>query len=428
MEPASWKTHAAGSLAKRNHMLVEQRLGAGMPPRAQSTSILDPLAYSARGKSSHHHVFDEDDSHAIAKIISPSAPGGEISTSRFRDQDSALSPTSLRVMPPQRVQPSRVIGRSLLQQREYESNMPSQYRLPPRVDAGSSQAMELDDWLSSQVMEQDDSLRQQPFLTEASRKINAAASARHVPLPLPNRAPSASASGYQERDVAPADSALGSEPAEPKTSAAHDTAKSGNNLLRIPSINPYIPANPAKSKASSAELVFEDTESDDDAAQSGTPIAPELTAEEKLNLDVLRQQFDHLLEAVKSKKLTGAVKISHGMNALRLALRLHASHAHVDTVLDDLQTVFYKLAWDYHSLFFESETFQTLVDVFTDGRSKVCSKLALQAFLVFFERDVRVNGGAVRAELFDSLHNIIAACLANEDDVFQLEWGLWFVS
>lgn len=419
MDAASWKSYAAGTFAKRNLMLSEQRMGAGMPPRAQSTSILDPSAYSARGNASSLHVFDDEDVYERAKIVSPAfpqpssfsprddpaevqMPWNEGGRSSLRDRESALSPMPLKAMPPQRVQPSRVHGTTLHKQ-EHHPNMQLLHHLPPRVVARSSQVLE-------------------PYDQPPSYP-NTASFAHHAPQILTAQASSAyaseSASEYPEHDTT-ADSPDNASP-------ANEVVNSSNVMVRIPTINPYIP-NPVKMKSPNVDLVFDDSESEDDVEKSRVSKSPELSAEEKLNIDVLRQQFDHLVEAVKSKKLTGAVKIAHGMNALRLALHLHATHAQVDNALSDLQAVLYKLAWDYHSLFFEAETFRTLVDVFIDGRSILCSKLALQVLLVFFERDVRINGGAVRSEFFDGLSDVIASCLQSEDAEFQLEWGLWFVS
>ena len=216
-------------------------------------------------------------------------------------------------------------------------------------------------------------------------------------------------------------------------STAHSSpeiALSGNQVpLRVPSINPFIPSLPVKLKTPKVDLVIEDSDdSSADAEKIHADDTPELTVEEKLDLLVLQEQLGHLLEAVKSKKLGGSVKISHGMNALRLGVHLNANRAHVDGAFLDLQTALYKLAWDYNQLFFESEPFGTLVDVANDGRCLEGSKIALQVLLVLFERDARVNGGTVREQLFGSLHDLIVACLSSEDDEFKLGWGLWFAS
>jgi hypothetical protein len=207
------------------------------------------------------------------------------------------------------------------------------------------------------------------------------------------------------------------------------TGDSGQRLPpRVPLKNPFIPSELVKVKTPRVELVLEDSGESENDADKTSNSNPELTAEEKLDLEVLQEQFGHLLEAVKSKKLTGAVKISHGMNALRLAVHLNSNRAHIETALTQLQTALYKLAWDYCLLFFETEPFDALVQVSADGRCLQCSKIALQVLLVLFERDARVNGGAVREELFDNLREVIGACLSSDDDEFKLGWGLWFVS
>jgi hypothetical protein len=213
------------------------------------------------------------------------------------------------------------------------------------------------------------------------------------------------------------------------SSSATEFMHSGHLLPRVPSINPFIPVDPVKIKTPMVPLLLDDSDiGDDDLDKPRSPAKRELTAVEKMELEVLEEQLGHLLEAVKSRKLSGAVKIKHGVNALRLAVHLHNNNGHIDTALSDLQTILYKMAWDYHSLFFEAELFKTLLDISVANRCKDGSKLALQLLLVVFERDARVSGGAVRQELFDDLFNVIADCLSNENDDFQLGWGLWFLS
>ncbi len=198
-------------------------------------------------------------------------------------------------------------------------------------------------------------------------------------------------------------------------------------LMRVPTTNPFIPPEPVKVRTPKVELVVEDSEESANDADNDDVAGPELTEEEKLDLDVLHQQFSHLIEAVKSKKLSGAVKVSHAINALRLAAHLSSSGADLGDALTDLLSAMYKLAWDYTAICLESEPFGTLVDVALDKRCSECSKVALQVLLVLFERDARVSGGCVRGELFDALYDVIAASLMDEDD-FVVEWGLWFVS
>jgi hypothetical protein len=197
--------------------------------------------------------------------------------------------------------------------------------------------------------------------------------------------------------------------------------------MRVPAVNPFIPSEPVKVRTPRVELVVEDSDDNANEADNEVVASPELTEEEKMDLDVLHQQFSHLIEAVKSKKLTGAVKVSHAINALRLAAHLSSSGADLGESLADLLTSLYKLAWDYTGICLESEPFGTLVDVALDNRSSECSKVALQVLLVLFERDARVSGGSVRVELFDPLYDVIAASLTDEDD-FVVDWGLWFVS
>jgi len=213
------------------------------------------------------------------------------------------------------------------------------------------------------------------------------------------------------------------------SSSATEFMYSGLLLPRVPSINPFIPPDPVKIKTPMVPLILDDSDSGDDVMEKHRSAAKaQLTAVEKMELEVLEEQLQHLLEAIQSKKLSGAVKIKHGVNALRLAVHLHSNSGRIDTALAVLQTVLYKLAWDYHSLFFEAELFKTLLDVSTASRCTDGSKLALQLLLVIFERDARVSGGAVRQELFDDLRHVIADCLVSENDEFQLGWGLWFLS
>jgi hypothetical protein len=289
------------------------------------------------------------------------------------------------------------------QQQQHESISHSSHHLPPRIASSSSRKHEQD--------------------MRPSRSINAAAAVRHVPLMLSRaRSPSASASDYSEHESASADGPIYSSPANQFI----NTGKM--SLLQIPTTNPYIPSKAVRVKRPSVNMVFDDSDSEDGNHKPRVSKPPELTAQEKRSLEVHRQQFDHLVEAVKSKKLAGAVKISHGLNALRLARDLQSTHAQVDNALADLQLVLNKLAWDYHSLFLEAETFNILLDICIDSRSTLYSKSALQVLLVVFERDVRVNGGSIRADFFDALQGVIDSCLQCEDGEFQLEWGLWFVS
>jgi hypothetical protein len=369
-------------------MLSLQRSGTGLPPRVNSTAILDTSAYShssvASTQNSHIEDLDLQNARTVSPIVSRDlnlpprieqetlqTAFNESHASRFEHQEGVTSPTPFKALPPQRVQPSRV-HRGMVK-REEQGPKPSQS-------------------LSS-VLE----------------------------------------TALRAHSAAPSPPKIEDQQSSHLFSTTHSTpviALSGNEVpQRVPSINPFIPSLPVKVKTPRVDLVIEDSDdSSADAEKIHVDDTPELTVEEKLDLLVLQEQLGHLLEAVKSKKLGGSVKISHGMNALRLGVHLNANRAHVDGAFLDLQTALYKLAWDYNQLFFESEPFGTLVDVANDGRCLEGSKIALQVLLVLFERDARVNGGTVREQLFGSLHDLIVACLSSEDDEFKLGWGLWFAS
>lgn len=386
IQSASWKSHAAGTLAKRNQMLSLQRSGTGLPPRVNSTAKLDTSAYSNRSVSQSSHIQDVDSENA--HIVSPSfsrdlsflprieqetlqTAFNESHASRFGHHEGAASPTPFKALPPQRVQPSRV-HRSMVKHDE-----------------------------------------QGPKTSQSLSSVLETALRAHSAAPSPPKIEDQESSYL--------------------FSTTHSTPEiviSTNQVpQRVPTINPFIPSVTAKPKIPRVDLVIEDSDdSSADAEKTYVDDGPELTAEEKLDLQVLQEQLGHLLEAVKSKKLSGSVKVSHGMNALRLGVHLNANRTHVDGALLDLQTALYKLAWDYNQLFFESEPFGTLIDVANDGRCLEGSKIALQVLLVLFERDARVNGGSVREQFFGSLHDLIVACLNSEDDEFKLGWGLWFAS
>jgi hypothetical protein len=384
---ASWKSHAAGTLAKRNQMLSLQRSGTGLPPRANSTAIFDTAAYSHRSVSSSQSSHIEDVDFENAHIVSPSVSRdlnlpprieqetlqtafNESHASRFGHQEGATSPTPFKALPPQRVQPSRA-HRSMVKHEE-----------------------------------------QGPKPSQSLSSVLETALRAHSAAPSPPK--------IEDQESSYVFSTTHSTP---------EIVLSSIVPQRVPSINPFIPSVPVKLKTPRVDLVIEDSDdSSADAEKTHVDDSPELTAEEKLDLQVLQEQLGHLLEAVKSKKLSGSVKVSHGMNALRLGVHLNANRENVDGALLDLQTALYKLAWDYNQLFFESEPFGTLIDVANDGRCLEGSKIALQVLLVLFERDARVNGGTVREQLFDSLHDLIVACLTSEDDEFKLGWGLWFAS
>jgi hypothetical protein len=400
-ESVAWKHHAAGSLAKRNQMLSLQRIGTGLPPKVQPTAIFDASVYSVRpGVSSFRNTVSEDLSFETAKIVSPALSEPPNLSARFKPEtlqmafneshasrpgypDAAVNigaahPSPLQAMPPQRVPPSR-IQKSVIKH-EVPDHKPS---------------------LSSLL---------------------------HMSSPSSPVAPSSLLAPFQNATPPNIEEHEYALSRNTHTGSA-GTVDSGQRLPpRVPLNNPFIPSEPVKVKTARVELVLEDSSESENDADKPSNSNPELTAEEKLDLEVLQEQFGHLLEAVKSKKLTGAVKISHGMNALRLAVHLNSNRAHIETALTQLQTALYKLAWDYCLLFFETEPFDTLVQVSADGRCLHCSKIALQVLLVLFERDARVNGGAVREELFDNLHDLIGACLSSDDDEFKLGWGLWFVS
>ena len=74
VQSASWKSHAAGTLAKRNQMLSLQRSGTGLPPRVNSTAILDTSAYShssvASAQNSHIEDLDFQNAHTVSPIVS----------------------------------------------------------------------------------------------------------------------------------------------------------------------------------------------------------------------------------------------------------------------------------------------------------------------------------------------------------------------
>jgi hypothetical protein len=156
METASGKSNAAGTHAKRNHML-SQRTDTGTLPQVQSTSMLDPSASSARQKSPSQRAVhaprvvaaltgssqvlaqESQPSMTLSSLINasltrnaatsayhaPSQPSdfslrremdtiqmavSESGRSRSRDhRDSALSPTASKFVVPQRP-PQRVVA------------------------------------------------------------------------------------------------------------------------------------------------------------------------------------------------------------------------------------------------------------------------------------------------------------------------------
>lgn len=396
-ESVSWKSHAADTLAKRNQMLSSLRVGAGLPHAAQSTAKLDTAAYSVRGFSPSQSVFNTDPSSATSFVSPPPSqdtPFHEsLNGSNFGDRMGSVSPAALKAMPPKRVQPSR--------------HQQLHQLLPPRVATGSNQFFRQD----SQSL---------PSLLRTSFQAH---TAENVPLASQPVPPDSLLTSF----LTVAGKSEENETLQP-WNAASTSSNPGHTPLRIPSRNPFLP-DPVKVKSPHAEMVFEDSDgSQDDASTSRDAIIPELTAEEQLQVEVLQEQLGHLVEAGKSKKLTGPVKIEHAINALRLAVHLHVSRARIDSTLPHLQTVLYKLAWDYHQYFFEAEHFDVLLDICVDDRCTEGSKLALQVLLVLFERDARVNGGSVRVELFESLKDAITMCLSSENDEFRLGWGLWFLS
>ncbi len=126
-ESDSWKSRAAGSLAKRNHLLSLKRVGGGLPPSAQSTATLDTSAYSLGGHATSPKFYSEDGALDTAGIISPAlgqppslparvqpetlqAAFNESHASRFGYQEGSSSPAPLKALPPHRVQPSRDQG------------------------------------------------------------------------------------------------------------------------------------------------------------------------------------------------------------------------------------------------------------------------------------------------------------------------------
>lgn len=122
-ESESWKSRAAGSLAKRNQLLSLKRVGAGLPPGAQSTAILDTSAYSQGGHSTSPKIYNEDAALDTASILSPalgrppSLPArvepetfNESHASRFGYREVSSSPAPLKALPPPRVKPSRDQG------------------------------------------------------------------------------------------------------------------------------------------------------------------------------------------------------------------------------------------------------------------------------------------------------------------------------
>jgi hypothetical protein len=399
----SWKSHAADALAKRNQMLSSHRVGAGLPHTAPSTSKLDPAAYSVRGFSPTQSVFNTDSSSATSTVspsaLKPMPPNHEsLYGAILGDREHTVSPTAFKAMPPKRVQPSR--------------HQQLHQLLPPRVATDSNQNFRQDS----------PSL---PSLLKTSFQAHSAANVPQTSQPVILDPLLTSFSTFTNKSQE-------NEMLHPLNSlnAASSSSNRGHTPLRVPSRNPFIPADPVKVKTRNAEIVFDDSDdgSQDDANASSDAVIPELTAEEKLQVEVLQEQLGHLVEAGKSKKLTGPVKITHAINALRLAVHLHVNRTHIDTALPGLQTVLYKLAWDYHQYFFEVEHFDVLLDISADDRCNEGSKLALQVLLVLFERDARVNGGTVRVELFQGLKDAIATCLASDNDEFRLGWGLWFLS
>jgi hypothetical protein len=394
----SWKSHAADSLAKRNQMLSSHRVGAGLPHTAQPSAKLDPAAYSARGFSPSQSVFNTDPSSATSFVSTPPSQDTSFHESlygsNFVDRIGSVSPAALKAMPPIRVQPSR--------------HQQLHQLLPPRVATGSNQIFRQDSQSLPSLLRTSFQAHTAEDIPQTSQPV--------LPDPLLSSFLTVAGKSRENETLQP-------------WNPASTSSNPGHMPQRIPSRNPFLPNDPVKIKSPSAEIVFDDSDgSQDDANTSRDAVITELTAEEQLQLEVLMEQLGHLVEAGKSKKLTGPVKIAHAINALRLAVQLHVSQARIDSTLTDLQTVLYKLAWDYHQYFFEVEHFEVLLGISVDDRCAEGSKLALQVLLVLFERDARVNGGHVRVELFESLKDAITMCLSSEFDEFRLGWGLWFLS
>jgi hypothetical protein len=382
-------------------MLQSHRVWTGLPPRAESASILDTDVYSVRLKSPAQSFFNDNVVAAVSNTDSlsplqalkqsdrreahqsPNSSGSKSSTALQDSKEFTIPyPSVLKALPPKRIAVSRVKNGHP----EQESVLPS-HNVVPRISYDSSRKME-------QGLEPSLTSSHGPMLMHASQNQY------HNSSMTLTTAISNDASGFN-RD-------------EP-------------SVRRVPSVNPFIPR--IKTKTASVPLIFEDSDgSDENTVTPSVAAKPELTVEEKMHLEVMQEQLHHLCEAIKSKKVAGAVKIKLGMDSFQLLAHLDVNHADISSSLSDLQGALYKLAWDYHTLFFEGESFQFLLDYSVDGRCKSASKLALQVILVLFERDARVNGGMVRLELFDSLYDIIADRLSIDDDEFEREWGLWFVS
>ncbi len=295
-ESVAWKHHAAGTLAKRNQMLSLQRIGTGLPPKVQPTAIFDASVYSVRpGVSSFRNTVSEDLSFETAKIVSPALSEPPNLPARFKPETlqmafseshasrpgypdaaaytGAAYPSPLQALPPQRVAPSR-IQKSVIKHElpDHKPSLSSLLRMssPPSPVAPSSLLDPFQNATPTNIEEHEYALSSHNTHTGSASTVDS------------------------EQRLPP----------------------------RVPLKNPFIPSELVKVKTPKVELVLEDSGESENDADKTSNSNPELTAEEKLDLEVLQEQFGHLLEAVKSKKLTGAVKISHGMNALRLAVHL----------------------------------------------------------------------------------------------------------
>ncbi len=171
-ESGSWKSRAAGTLAKRNQMHASMRNVGGVLPREASNAILDLSLFQARSRTSAHSVYDEDVGGAVAGIVSPGSsqhanvsagsapeplhmhmPLSESSGSKVREVDywqGTPSPTLFKAQPPLRTKPSRLQS-SRPHNEQQATLLPSALGLPPRVatDSNGMQRQELPMSLSS---------------------------------------------------------------------------------------------------------------------------------------------------------------------------------------------------------------------------------------------------------------------------------------